>query len=46
MPQHTHATALQLLTFFASWVVLHTTLQLFAARRPDSPFWQAVALVA
>lgn len=44
--QHTHATALALVTFFAAWVVVHVTLQAGAMRHPDNPVWKAVAFVA
>lgn len=43
--QHTHSTALQLLTFAAFWVVLRVTVVTVAARRPDSPRWKAAAYV-
>lgn len=43
MPIHTHATALQLITFMAFMIVVHVTVQTVAARHSDSPVWQGVA---
>lgn len=43
MAQHTHATALQLVTILAFLVVVRTTVTTFAALKPESPFRQALA---